>query len=152
LSAPACGERQELADDDSVWRRQQDHIDYLEWSYDDDKWLPTAKALQFNPDLSTYWRQHLERVHKNEPESIFVEGDHRYTLVYECGVVEIRTLGFGVEHSPEGSTEPPECAHTSVNWPNGNMDKQRRRELRSPLARALQLVYGTISLTTPPDA
>lgn len=126
----------------------------MEWDADNQRWLPAQNQLQFDPELSTYWREHLA-IHDQNPEVLLAD-NLTYTLVGEWEVEAVRQLHFPVEHSPTGE-KPPDCAHTSVYWPPDSLtpsqpepSKAKRRALRGPLAARMTWVYGEIT-TTPPE-
>jgi len=124
------------------------------WDYDKKVWIPSPEALQFDPDLSGSWREHLQERHGLGPASVSTED---YPLVGEWLVDDIRAHNFQVEHTPQGPL-PIECAHTSVWWPANMLEpgkiepnKTIRRRLRSGLAGDMSWVHGEIS-AQPPDA
>src|SRR5260370_25328854 len=109
--------------------------------------------MQFDPDLSGSWHQHLQERHDLGPGSV---ANDEYPLVGEWLVSDIRTLDFQVEHTPQGPL-PIECAHISVLWSASTLkpgqiepEKTTRRRLRSALAGDMSWVYGEIN-AQPPD-
>src|SRR5207237_775432 len=127
-----CGEPQTIPDDHQVWRRLRDHPDHRTWDDDLQRWLPRVghpeTALQFDPDLSTSWRQHLEIQHGLDPRAVIT--GTTYSLVYQVDVGSLRALELTVKHTPpdgpEG-TRPIGCAHTSAYWPEG-VNRARKKE------------------------
>jgi hypothetical protein len=115
--------------------------------------MPAPSELQFNPDMSSQWKEHLLR-HNLGPESI-LEGYPSYTLVGEFPVANLRGHHFKVTHSPRDS-KPIDCAHTSVNWPPDSIGENRkeppkgiRNALRRDLTSDFKWVLGTDA--PPPD-
>ncbi len=142
--------------EDHLWRRFKDDPNHLTW---DDELGPLPhedKALQFDNDLSTNWREHLEG-HRIGPSGVLGCGSKSaYTLVGELAVAQAQLMGFLVTHSPDGKI-PIECSHTSVSWPPAEIhppakrpDKRARSRLRADMARNFPFVYGEV--TTPPPA
>lgn len=151
----SCGEATELIARDHLWRQFRDSEEHLAWDYDNHTWLPTPAALQFDPDLSTRWSEHL-RAHGLGPESLTDESKG-YTLVGEWEISDIRKEQFLVSHTPCGN-QPLDCAHSSVYWPpqevppdKSQPNRDRRRELRSALAAEMIWVHGQVTIQ-PPDA
>ena len=149
-----CGEKLEVPFDGHFLRRFRDSDNHRVWDYDKKAWVPSPEALQFDPDLSGSWNEHLKESHGLGPASVASDG---YPLVGEWLVSDIRALDFEVEHTPQGSL-PIECAHTSVWWPISALkqgktepDKPTRRRLRSVLAGDMSWAHGEIS-AKPPDA
>jgi hypothetical protein len=150
-AAPApCGTGAALPDDGQLLRSIAHDPDALEWFADEQRWLPTAKAMQFDPDCSMFWRQHLQEVHDQAPECVTVG---KRPLVFEVRAGSARNLEFGAEHSPDGDT-PIACAHSSLEWPGGGPQppKPVRNALRSDLVRHMELIVGEILLPPPPAA
>lgn len=149
LGAAPCGVEVELPDNAQLLRSVAHDPDALEWSEDDQRWLPTAKAMQFDDDCSTFWHQHLQDIHARGANDVADEGR---PLVYEVTANLVRALGFGARHSPEGD-EPNACAHSSVDWPGqARPSKPERNRLRTGLVRGMALVCGEVLLTPPPGA
>ena len=150
-SAP-CGEETELPSADHYLRRFRDSENHLTWDYDKGSWIPAPGSLNFNPDLSGSWREHLTK-HGLWPESIARDG---YTLVGQWLIGDARDLNFLVDHTPQGR-EPIDCAHTSLYWPpdsikSGKVEPEpsKRKRLRSDLVGHMSWVHGEIR-TPPPD-
>ena len=145
----------EIRNEDHLWRRFRDDPNHLVW---DDELGPIPhhevnSVLQFDEDLSTNWREHLEW-HRIGPS--WVLGDNpEYTLVGEISVTTARDLDFGVTHSSDGII-PIECSHTSVSWPATEIhppakrpDKKTRSRLRSQIARNFKFVLGEVRSQPP---
>jgi hypothetical protein len=152
---PPCGEVVELAGQDHLWRQLRDSEQHLAWDYDNNAWLPSPAALQFDPELSTRWAEHL-LIHGLGPEDI-LDKDKGYSLVGQWEISPIRSEHFPVAHTPCGA-QPLDCAHSSVYWPpdeipSGKVEpnRDRRRDLRSTLADEMTWTHGQIT-TQPPDA
>lgn len=134
----------------------EDH-DQLVWSQDEHRWVPAPEpppSMQFNPDLSASWKEHLEGRHLYGPDSTLTRPG--YTLVWELKVADATRLEFTVEHSPTTASAPIECAHTSIWMPldvsaTAKKTKDRRHELRTDLAHAMTHVLGRLP-PPPPDA
>jgi hypothetical protein len=147
-----CGKPEDIPGGDHFLRRFIDSENHLEWDADNRRWLPSAASMQFDPDLSGSWREHLE-FHELSPSSV-IDGNHRYTLVGEWSIEALRDIKFVVTHSPI-SAIPIGCAHTSVDWPRDAIepgsrrpDSMKRMSLRNSLGVRMTWVYGDI--TTPP--
>lgn len=153
LRQPPCGEVVELDDSQDLWRRVRDHADHLTWNSDDRRWMPRptppSNALQFDPDMSTSWSQHLQGRHNQGPDAA-LDYEGRYTLVYGLNVGEARLIGCTVRHSPQAS-DPPDCAHSSLEWPVP-ADKSTRKAIRADLSHAMKLVHGESRLEPPPGS
>lgn len=149
-----CGEPQEIPVTNRVWRRLVDSKNHLAWDYDNNRYVPSPAALQFNPEMSTRWGEHL-KMHGLGVADV-LENDDRYTLVGEWSVEEVRKMHFPLEHTPDGD-EPLGCAHASIYWPPSAVkagtkrpDSVTRTSLRNQLVRGMAFVYGEIT-TPPPD-
>lgn len=117
----------------------------------------TSSALQFNKDLSTSWREHLEQ-HSIGPAGVLGCRKSPYTLVGELSVLAAREMRFAVTHSPT-ETIPIGCAHASVSWPIEEIrppakqpDKRARARLRSQIARGFPIIYGEVTSARPPGS
>lgn len=142
-------------DTDHLWRQFRDSDDYLVWDYDNQRWLPSPAALQFDPEMSSSWTEHLSD-HKIGPDGI-LDRNKGYSLVGRWQVAALRKLEFPVEHSPCGN-RPIDCAHSSVYWPpdavgEGKREpsKSLRKQLRSDLAAQMTWVLGDIMTDAPED-
>jgi hypothetical protein len=147
VSVP-CGTVQEIPDSHRVWRAGRDDEDQRVWFGDERRWIPAPKpppAIQFNPDLSVAWREHLELVHDLGPAAVLPDG---YTLVWEAQVGAVRALGVTVEHSPP-EPDPWLCAHSSVDLPDG-ATKAVERAVRTKISQIMRHVHGTLPPTGPP--
>jgi hypothetical protein len=148
-NSASCGEEQDIPDDSTLLRSVRHHADDLRWDSDRREWLPTDRALQFDPDFSTQWENHLVCVHGLAVDSVVTDGR---PLVFDAEAGDFRSISLGVRHSPMGD-EPIECAHSSVDWPGGREpDKPAKRKLRAGMRRGMRLVHGEISLEAPPGA
>lgn len=119
--------------------------------------VPSYAALSFDPDLSTFWAQHLKVVHDATPQAL-LDDKPQYGLVCEFPVGKVRQIGFIVRASPTG-TNPIECAHVSVDWPPASIPPQReqpppalRKTLRDELVEEFSWVYGEPPTTPPTGA
>lgn len=146
-----CGAVSELDDTHGLWRRVRDDPDDLTWHSEEQRWLPRPEqpSIQFNPDLSCYWREHLVEQHASGPRSA-IGSASRYALVFELAAGQARNLRCLVEHSPQGPTVP-DCAHSSVRREAG-LTRAERAALRNDLAYAMRLVYGVPTQQPPPGA
>lgn len=152
-----CGEVEVLSGSDRLWRRVYDHPDSLEYFPDEDRWLPKGSppAVQFDPDLSMTWREHLERRHRLGPEAIIADSGH--ALVFEMSVDDAEILGCAAEHSPVGD-EPVDCAHASILYPplpndlTRNQRKSEQAAVRNAVGRAMRRVHGSVTQPKPPGA
>jgi hypothetical protein len=112
--------------------------------------MPAGNAVRFNEDWSSSWREHVTNVHGLDAADVTGPG---HPLVFEVGVGEVRALGMGVEHTPQGGA-PIDCAHTST-WYREDRERPIRPERarsRIALGSLLALVHGTITLAPPPGA
>lgn len=160
-TAPAsCGDVQCIADDQRLWRATRAGADDLVWlGGKDGRWAPAPNppSIQFHKDpddpkareMSAAWREHLEGEHDMGPESV-LKDKPSYTLVWEVGAGEARSLKFTVIHTPPGST-PVECAHASIYLPYG-ATRDVRRDMESSISKAVTHVLGELPPTGPPDA
>jgi hypothetical protein len=149
-----CGHIDELPIEDRLWRRFSSSPNHRTWDDDLGRWLPNLGDLQFNPELSTYWRQHL-RMHGKGPLSL-LDASAAYDLVGELTIGEIQMQGFPVRQSPDDEDSSKGCAHVSVYWPPGSIPqgqhqptKDQRKLLRTQLARELVWVHGDMPKTGP---
>jgi hypothetical protein len=154
-----CGSAEQIPRTDDVWRVVTDDPDHREWDEIDRKWLPRSEhpsnALQFDPDFSSAWRQHLEQLH-HETAAVLIDAEAKRTLVFQLPLLAVDDLGLTYAHTPEGSA-PPACSHTSVYLPedasgNGKGAKARRKAIRLDVARAMELVMGDLPIEGPPGA
>lgn len=148
-----CGEPSDLSGADHLWRQFQNSENHLIWDYDNERWLPAPAALQFNPEMSSQWREHLQA--HGLGANVILSIDRGYSLVGEWPVDAIERLKFPVQHTPVGST-PIECAHSSVYWPpetlpDGKIQptKDIRNLLRGNLADLIKWVCGEITVPRP---
>ncbi len=145
----------EILDKDHLWRRFRDDPNHLVW---DDELGPiphheVSSVLQFDEDLSTNWREHLQRHHMGP---VWVLGENpAYTLVGEISVLAARRLKFGVSHSA-ADIIPIDCSHTSVSWPADKIhppakrpDKKTRSRLRSEIAMNFRFIHGEVKSEPP---
>jgi hypothetical protein len=135
-------------------RRFIDSPNHRIWDADLGRWIPNWSVLQFDPEMSTYWREHL-RMHGHGPSAILSGG---YSLVGELRANTAQAQGFLVRHTPSDETWF-ECAHVSVYWPPEEIpegktipNKDRRRELRRKLAGEFHWVYGDLPTSGPTGA
>ena len=112
-------------------------------------------ALQFDPDLSVHWREHIE-LH-SLGLSHLVRFKAGAPLVFQAIVGEVRGLRSDdgrqmyVAYTP--TNEPTfGCSHASVLLLVRDRDKQARDELREDLRPLWRLVYGTPTLALPEGA
>jgi hypothetical protein len=152
----SCGEPEDIPDNDHLLRRFMDSKNHLEWDADNMRWLPSAAAMQFDPDLSTSWKEHLE-FHGMGPEAV-IAGNDRYSLVGEWPVKTLRDSRLVITHSPS-SSGPIDCAHTSVDWPPDAIEPGKRRpngamrmSVRNSLSVSISWVYGNITIVPPEGA
>jgi hypothetical protein len=142
-----------IDDSHGLWRRVLDDLDNITWDPGEQRWLirinHPSHALQFNPEMSVSWREHLVHRHRKGPAAA-LKGAGDYTLVYELASADARKIRLCVKHSPIGKRQP-DCAHTSVEWPEG-LTKPDRKAIRSDLAHAMRLVHGVPTQTPPPEA
>ncbi len=148
-----CGEQDQLEDDQHLWRRVKDDPNMLIWNSDEKRWVPSntnpSNSVQFNPELSTFWREHLEDSHMLTARSI-ADDELGYTLVFEIMVEVPRKFGATVVHTPT-CERPVQCAHTSVFYPN-DLNKGQRFIFRQELAHSMFLVSGSCHQVPPPGA
>jgi len=151
-----CGHAGELPDDDQVWRRFISSPNHRTWDSDVGRYIPNLGDLQFDPEMSTYWRQHL-RMHGKGPSSV-LEGDSRYDLVGQLAINQVRGEGFPVEQTPHQES-PIGCAHVSIYWPPESIQpghkepfRDQRKLLRTKLAHGLTWVHGEMPTIGPPGA
>jgi hypothetical protein len=149
---------------DYVFRLAKDVEDDYEWHRDDDgNWTPKLRVspvkgrqpgLQFNPDFSVQWREHLGMHSKGASD--LVAATNR-PLVFEANVGEIRKLRaegirrFYVAYTPTDE-EPLGCAHVSVLLLLDKELKAASLSLRTDLSNLLALVHGTPSIPVPEGA
>lgn len=118
---------------------------HVTWDDIDSQWHPRmeqpSNALQFDPDWSAYWRQHLAHRHQLPVASVANES---YPLVFQVTASKVLSIEyeghrFAADHSPQGDL-PLDCAHCSVTYEDAA--KFVRKGLRALLANELQLVWG----------
>jgi hypothetical protein len=149
-----CGEANELSRSDHLWRKFRNSDNHVWWSDEDECWLPTPAALQFDPELSTQWREHLES-HGLGPDSI-LDVDKGYELVGEWYVSRLEDLNFPVKHTPDLEVPLIGCSHSSVYWPSAEIppgkakpNKDARDRIRSDLSYLMRWMHGTITVPKP---
>jgi len=84
-----------------------------------------------------------------------LDSTHRakgYKLVYQIAAEEVRRIQSGshsiqVVHDPVGD-RPIDCAHSTFLMPAG----MPKKDVKYALARAMQLVYGRVTLEPPEGA
>jgi hypothetical protein len=155
MNPAPCGKAEYVPNENNLWRRVMDQENHLLWSAEQGRWIPNLPALSFDPDLSTSWAEHLRGRHQEGPD-ILIKNNPKYTLVGEFRVGTLRDMDFGVRASPAGSV-PPDCAHTSADWPLGAVpegklkpNKDTARRIRLKLASKVEWVHGEPSIL-PPD-
>ena len=167
VEAPTCRGALAVPDADHLWRQARDQEDYVHWCQtDDDKWIPRLRVtplkqggpmgLQFNPDLSVVWREHLA-THSLAVEHL-VDITPERTLIFETSAEVIRSLRapdgrrFYVAYTPTDD-EPLGCSHASIlELFDKKANKAASMSLRTDLSEALSLVYGTFSGEIPEGA
>lgn len=152
MTAGICGVAAPIPDEHRVWRRAMASLHWHTWDSDRQRWLPRGNTVDFDPELSTVWADHMESTHGAGPGSA-LDGYDRYTLVFEVGVSACRAIRCQVTHSPDGPC-PLACAHTLVSMPPEVSTAHRKeiKSIRMALGRAMSLVYGTITAPPPPGA
>jgi hypothetical protein len=138
-------------------RRFIDSPNHLEWDGDNNRYVPAHSQLQFDPEMSTQWSEHLSRVHQLGPEVILADAPN-YSLVGEWSVDAVRKLAFRVANTPDPDGDGPlNCSHASVYWPLASIvppktepSPSKRKKLRNDLNREMTWAFGEIS-TPPPD-
>jgi hypothetical protein len=152
-------------DDDHVWRQARDSEDHYSWHQDDDgNWIARLRVkglkgsmpgLQFDPDLSVQWREHLD-LHGYTPQGL-VRAKPNLPLIFEANVGDIRAIRtetlerFYVAYTPMDD-EPYGCAHVSVLLLLRKSQSAERDSLREDLSRLLECRYGTPSVPVPEGA
>lgn len=154
-------------DGDHVLRQASNSEDHYEWYRDSNgNWVPRlrikglkgkagAVGLQFDPDLSVQWKEHL-RLHSRGPEDL-VRAKPGSPLVFEASVGDVRRLRaegqyrFYVAYTPTDD-EPFGCAHVSVLLLLRESQKAARDSLRTDLSELLELVHGTPTVPLPEGA
>lgn len=97
-----------------------------------------SNALQFNPEMSAYWREHLDTSHQLGAPAVAGPDDRP---VFEMAIEDLEALGLMVRHTPE-DTIPIDCAHTSIFWPGGvKPQRGQRNELRADIADRVVWVH-----------
>ena len=152
-----CGQSNEIPSDSRLMRRFIDSPNHLEWDSDSNRYIPAAKQLQFDPDMSTQWAEHLALKHKLGPEAV-LDGNSSYSLVGEWKVDTVLKSQFLVSNTPDLTrTGPLSCSHTSIDWPTSSIvppkeepSPKARRKLRSELTREMVWIFGDIT-TAPPE-
>jgi hypothetical protein len=148
----ACGTPEEIIDDHRVWRLVKNEEDALEWIADEQRWVPHSSppSIQFNPDLSVRWAEHLEAVHSQTADDQLANDGSAYTLLFEAHVENLRQLNLSVTHSPMGP-EPPDCSHASADYPPG-LNRSERRAVRNAVSLSMALSAGVVGFDPPPNA
>lgn len=136
---------------DRFLRRVLHRADHLEWHDDFDRWVPALAGVRFDPDgMSVFVRRLLEDRNQGEVDVSTLGGSNdKHAVVYEFNRVDVATVGFSAEHSPNDDTSIG-YAHASIIKPELARDDERRA--RTALAASMVLVYGTIELEKPEGA
>ena len=144
-----CGVSVPVPSDHHLLRLVRDDPDYVWWSSEQNRYLLRVPgfALQFDPDLSTSWAEHLLDLHGRSPEDLV---SPKRELAFRARVGELQGLeGLTITHSPEGE-EPDGCGHVSVLRPEG-LPKGLRNSLSTDIALRMHQVAGTVR-SAPPGA
>jgi hypothetical protein len=110
--------------------------------------------MQFDPDFSVYWREHLE-LHGSDQDYIGDGGD-RYPLIFEATVEDVRDLRgesgkqFYVAYTPK-SDEAYGCSHVSVLMLSRDKDAEVKA-LRQDLSVLFEPRYGSPTVPIPEGA
>jgi hypothetical protein len=113
--------------------------------------MSPKNSLQFDPDLSVPWREHLAENHNAGPEAVLAD-DARYSLVFEITADQAEGLGLTPEHTPDPDQgHPVGCAHSSL-WRAESLGPKQRRKLGLEIALAMVLVHGAPTIPTPDGA
>lgn len=147
MTGAPCGEVAELPSDDSIWRLAKDSLDVLIWSDEQQRWLlrVPGNAIQFDPDLSTLWREHILVVHSRGPDAVCEQPPGR-SILFQAVIGALIDLGLGVRHTPQEGEHG--CAHVSFDRPHP-LTKPERRELSMNIADVLVHVAGVITCLRP---
>lgn len=130
-------------------RRVIDRPNFLEWHADFGRWIPAAGAVRFDPDgMSTYVERFLVEAGDAVADVGTIGGTKNAEPVFSVPAETARTVGFGVDHTPDERT-PIGYAHASITRPDGQSDPDHKAA-RSRLAQSMALVHGTITVE-PPD-
>ena len=139
--------------DHSVWRTVRDDENWLIWSEELQRPLLRIRGpgVNFDPDLSTTWKEHMEDIH-GLAAAFLIELPPGRSLVYEARVEDL--LGLGLEHSHTPTNpKPPGCAHLFFFRPSTVTTKPEKYRLELDIAMRMTLVSGIIhSMSRPPGA
>ena len=132
----APDDREAVSDDDVIHRRVLHRPDMVDYDENQQRWLPLAAAVRFDPDLSVSLESRLvarglraDNIAASEPAAV----------AFGCSVATARAIEFGVTYTPAtpSLTVLDEC-HGSVwadhQWDRGEF-KSRRNRLRIAFAQ-----------------
>jgi hypothetical protein len=148
----SCGQAEPLPDDCTLLRLVENSERELEWHDDEGRWVPRvpSNALNFNVDLSLFWRGHLELCHGWTPDGLLRPTELVGKVVFQTSKLTLDSLNLNVSHTPN-SEQPEGCAHCSAARPVG-LNKFEKKSLSTKISRKMALAAGEIVLTKPEGA
>jgi len=128
-------------DDDVIHRRVLPRGDMVKYDQNQQRWLPLAAAVRFDPDLSVSLESRLVARGLSADE---VAASKPGAVAYGCTVAAVRALAFGVTYTPviPPSSALDEC-HGSV-WRDDHWDRDEFKSRRNRLRVALTQTGGPV--------
>ncbi len=125
--------------DDVIHRRVLHRPDMVDYDENQQRWLPLAAAVRFNPDFSVSLDSRLVARGLSADD---VAASKPGAVAFGCTVATVRTVEFGVTYTP---VTPPsrlldEC-HGSV-WTDDQWDRDEFKSRRNRLRVALTQTGG----------
>ncbi len=156
-----CGDSVEVPDDALLWRVEEDRDRYIVYSDDLGRHVPRVdarweadrqkKAVEFDPELSVYWSDHL--VHDSYSiGELCSRIRKRRSVAFSISAEQLRSENVRVQHEPDGLLGyPPGCAHVS-GYLGPELTDEDRRAAAWDVASMMHHVAesGPITVSRPP--
>ena len=155
-----------MPDSASLWRQARDTEDHVEWfESDTGQMVPRlrirgtgrAVGMQFDPDLSVVWKDHLTG-HSLHEADLTSRNSSRGPLIFQANAGDIRNLRaegkrFYVVYTPTDD-DPFGCSHVSVLelFKKSRDTDAARNALRTDLQKLMKLVWGDCTVPVPDGA
>ena len=148
-----CGDVVAVPGSAVLWRAEKVADNHIWWSDELGRWVPRLPhAMVFNKELSTFWSQHVEDVHRGGPRDVTIVRQGR-AVVFASSARQLRELLLTVVHEPADEIPtPPACAHVVASYPEGSTKPEKNR-IRAEIVRIMihDPASGEIDLTRPPS-